>query len=89
MNSYRQTTDASGVYHEWAPNNVARSHSAAQEGNLSSFTKNNTLVVSEMVLVIIYVPRIDVHPVNVNENVVIDFVSRSSRYDFVDTHADS
>jgi hypothetical protein len=64
------------VYREWAPNNVARSHSTAQEGNLSSFTKNNTVVVSELVPVIVYAPRVDVHKLAIDEVVAIDFIEK-------------
>jgi len=73
---YRPTTDASGTYQVRAPNDVARSYSAAEDGNLSSMTKNNTLVISEVVPTIVYVPRVEVHVAQIGETTEFDFGPR-------------
>jgi hypothetical protein len=64
--TYRTTTDAADIYHDGTAIDVARAESAAQDGTLSSFMKNNTVVFSKPVVTPLLLPMIivgtdDVH----------------------------
>lgn len=64
MTVFQQTTDASHVYKERTAAELASAQTAAQDGTVSSFIKNNTVVFSQTVVTPVFVPQTvqQIHP---------------------------
>ena len=55
---YTTTADATGTYVERAPANIARSECAAAQGNMASFSRDNTLMFSNVSLIPMHKPKL-------------------------------
>lgn len=74
MNSH-QTADATSSYRETSGTDIVRATSAASEGTISSFSRNNTLIFARTFYVAPLIVEQEVHLPDTDPSVIFDFAA--------------